>query len=372
MVTNIWNTVYGSLLDWLNQGFRAALVTRLPSSPEDVPAPVKNVLFEDGAGTIQIGPPSSGPASRSEPVETTLLPHAKSAIASGRPVLLPGPWETFIEPFWPEPRLLVLGGGHIALPLVEMAAMLGFAVTVVDDRPSYANASRFPAASQVVCDSFDRAIRAASITGCTFVVIATRGHAHDLVCLRECLKRDAAYTGMVASRRRAREIRTLLEAEGYSSGQLDHLLSPAGLNIGAVTPEEVALSILSQMVSVKRFGSTGPADWQVRHRDSWPQPDKVLLRELARDSAETRAAVTVLSTRGSTPREAGARMIVWADGRTLGSIGGGCVEARAAQIARDVALQGGWSRCHCDLTADAAAEEGMACGGVMDLLIEPV
>ncbi|MGE5578973.1 MAG: XdhC family protein [Bacillota bacterium] len=384
MVERLYPELYRQVLDHVERGFRVALVHPLPPIEgakrlfvEDAdgaihegrihPRGIHARVIDEGAtheGAIhpEGGGNSSGP-------DAAVLERAKSAIASGQPALLRDPGEgpgeglgeALIEPFWPEPALLVLGGGHIAVPLVQLASLLGFAVTVVDDRPSFANAGRFPTASRIVCDAFERAIPHLPITKWTFVVIATRGHAHDLDCLRECMKRESAYLGMVSSHRRAREVRSLLEAEGYPKERIGRLHSPVGLDIGAVTPAEIAVSILSQVIATRRAAR------------SWPEFDRTVLSELAAgaDGAGLRAAVTLVSTKGSTPRQAGARMLVWADGRTLGSIGGGCVEAEVILAARDAALKGTRSRRQFALTADAGAKEGMACGGVMDVLIEP-
>lgn len=121
-----------------------------------------------------------------------------------------------IEPFFPSSRLVVLGGGHVALALVAGAARLGWSVTVIDDRPQFANQARFPTAQLTICAEFGRAIRQLSLTHRTFVVVATRGHQHDLTCLRELYGRatQVAYLGLLTSRRRLAGVKEQLLAEG--------------------------------------------------------------------------------------------------------------------------------------------------------------
>jgi xanthine dehydrogenase accessory factor len=263
------------------------------------------------------------------------------------------------EPYFPESRLIVLGGGHIARPLCEFAAKCGFAVTVVDDRPSFANTQRFPEANRVLCESFDRCFPLLNINKSTFVVIITRGHRHDLDCLRQVLKLDTAYTGMIGSRRRVRAAMAQLLDEGYPKDKLDAVRAPIGLDIGAETPEEISISILSELIKYKRSAASG-----------WPELDMEVLHELARDTDEPRALVTVIGTKGSTPREAGAKMLVWPHGKTLGSIGGGCSEADVIRTAYDVLRDGGYTVMDVDMTGDVAEDEGMVCGGIMKVVIE--
>ncbi|MBO5496997.1 MAG: XdhC family protein, partial [Oscillospiraceae bacterium] len=158
------------------------------------------------------------------------------------------------EPMLPQERLIVLGAGHIALPVCEFAAKSGFAVTVCDDRPDFANRQRFPDAEAVICDSFENAIRSLNLTPYDYVVIITRGHRHDANCLRVILPgTQPAYLGMIGSRRRVKGLFEMLVEEGYDRALLDRICTPIGLNIGAVTPGEIAISILSEVVAYKRL-----------------------------------------------------------------------------------------------------------------------
>jgi len=165
---------------------------------------------------------------------------------------------------------VVFGGGHISQPLVQMLTMLDFAVTVVDDRPEFANRARFPGAKNVICEQFARALQKdqVSINDCTAVIIVTRGHRYDLDCLRGTIGLDSGYLGMIGSRYRVRGILELLRQEGYSEANLRKLHAPIGIDIGGVTPAEIALSIVAEVVGVLRSGSLNHLSLQeekIRH-----------------------------------------------------------------------------------------------------------
>lgn len=161
-------------------------------------------------------------------------------------------YRLLVEPRQAVVQLLILGAGHIAVPLAAMAKMVGYEVTVVDDRLAFANAYRFPTADRILCDDFEHALDKITIDPQTFVVIITRGHRYDKLCLRKVINQPASYTGMIGSRRRVKAMLSELEEEGISSEALKKLYSPIGLKIGAETPEEIAVSILSELIKVQR------------------------------------------------------------------------------------------------------------------------
>jgi xanthine dehydrogenase accessory factor len=224
----------------------------------------------------------------------------------------------------------------------------------------FANRQRFPWADEVICESFDRVFERLGINRSAFVVIVTRGHRHDLDCLRAVLPLETAYVGMIGSKRRVRAAFEQMRAEGFPQEAIDRVHSPIGLKIGARTPEEIAVSILSEVIMNKRCRGDG----------SWPELDEAVLKELCREMDEPRALVTIISAKGSTPRDPGAKMVVWPDGRILGSIGGGCSESGVISAAYDIIRSGGSAVIDVDLTGDFAEEEGMVCGGVMQVAVE--
>lgn len=273
---------------------------------------------------------------------------------------------TVREPVLPQERLIVLGGGHIALPVCQFGAACGFTVCIVDDRPDFANRARFPEAAQVICDSFENGIRRLQITPFDYVVVITRGHRHDADCLRALLPgEEPAYLGMIGSRRRTKGLLEMLKEEGFDEGRLRKICTPIGLNIGAVTPGEIAVSILSEVISYKRLPEHGDPGRFCNDSDV----ELSTLRYLA-ENREPKAIVTVIETKGSTPRGTGAKMAVSPLGKVTGSIGGGCSEAAVIQDAVRIIGTGRYKLVDIDLTGEVAESDGMVCGGTMKVLVE--
>jgi xanthine dehydrogenase accessory factor len=271
-----------------------------------------------------------------------------------------------IEPFISNPRLIIFGGGHIARPLSEFASRVGFSVTVIDDRPFFANSARFPEAERVICEVFEESFNLINLKKSDFVVVITRGHKHDGIVLRKLLSYDLSYVGMIGSKRRVNGMREELLNEGFPQDRLDLVNAPIGLDIGAVTPEEISISILSQLISYKNKGVIN----KLGKSFSFPEFDVEVAEKMSEESYIPKALLTILSTKGSVPRKAGAKMVAYYDGRTVGSIGGGCSEAEVISKARDVIISKGFSIEHVDMTGDVAESEGMVCGGIMEVLVE--
>ena len=274
------------------------------------------------------------------------------------------------EPFCKENRMLIFGGGHVSLALAEFAARTGFAVTVTDDRPSFANKLRFPTVKEVLCMDFDSAIEKLHVNSSDFVVLLTRGHRHDGVCLRALAKQEeTAYLGMIGSSRPRAEGYTG-GGEGISRKWFDWIHTPVGLDIGAVTPEEIAVAILAEAIQVKRK----PED--EARKVSQSDIDMEVIHDLAEPEEkfadQKKAVITILITKGSTPRKAGAKMIVYETGLIQGTIEGAAQRRTLMQHAREVIRDGGYQIRHVDMTGRVAEEEGMVCGGVMQVLIEQV
>lgn len=174
-----------------------------------------------------------------------------------------GDYKFFRDKWVNSNRAIVFGGGHISQPLVEILGMLDFDVTVVDDRPEFANNARFPRAGRVICESFARVLAGGGldqldIDDQTAVIIVTRGHRYDLDCLRGLSTARAGYMGMIGSRRRVKGIIEMLAEEGVADEFLQNLRSPIGIDIGAASPAEIALSIAAEVMAVLRSGSLKP------------------------------------------------------------------------------------------------------------------
>ncbi|MDO4489666.1 MAG: XdhC family protein [Lachnospiraceae bacterium] len=270
-----------------------------------------------------------------------------------------------LEPVLPRERLIICGGGHVALQVAEFAAKCDFHVIVCDERPEFANEQRFPWAKQVLCAPFGECIRELKLTPFDFVVIVTRGHACDRECLRHVLAgSEPAYTGMIGSRSRVAKVLEQLREEGYDKDRIQRVCTPIGLPIGADIPAEIAISILAELITYKRKPEV------TRDRICNDSDLTLDVLEYIAEDDSPKAVVTILTSQGSTPRKAGSKMTVDAQGRIRGSVGGGLGEATAIRLAKEMVGSGTYRVCRFDMNGDVAAEEGMVCGGTLKILIE--
>jgi xanthine dehydrogenase accessory factor len=165
-----------------------------------------------------------------------------------------GDLDVFVDVIAPQLTLLLIGAGHVAVPLAGLAHLLGFHTVVFDDRTEYANRDRFPQAEEILVEELDTGLSALNITPNTWIVIATRSHESDAAALQAVLGSPAAYIGMLGSRRKVSlTLRALREAEAREE-QLARVYTPVGLDLGAETPEEIALSIMAEMVMLRQGG----------------------------------------------------------------------------------------------------------------------
>ncbi len=167
-----------------------------------------------------------------------------------------GTLEVFVEPVLPPAILYVFGAGHVALHLCQVATNVGFDVTVADDRSSYATKDRFPTAHEVLAVDFDEATRRLDPNESSYIVIVTRGHRDDMRILRWAVQTRARYVGMIGSKRKVIEIFKTLRQEGLPAHLFDRVHAPVGLDIGAVTPEEIAVSITAELIAIRRQASS--------------------------------------------------------------------------------------------------------------------
>jgi xanthine dehydrogenase accessory factor len=163
-----------------------------------------------------------------------------------------GTLEVYVEPVQPIPVLYLFGAGHVAYNVYRVAKIAGFDVVVIDDRESYANAERFPDAREVIAENFDQAVKRVAPNENSYVVIVTRGHRDDMRILRWAVQTDARYLGMIGSKRKVITIYKELEKEGVPAHLFEKVMAPIGLEIGAVTPEEIAVSIVGELIARKR------------------------------------------------------------------------------------------------------------------------
>ncbi len=181
-----------------------------------------------------------------------------------------GSLKIFVEVQAQPPHLIIVGAGHIAVPLAAIAKINEFEVTVLDDRPQYANSARFPSADRVIAGPFRAELNQlrggrATFDNHTYVVLVTRGHQYDIDSLLEVLDDPLAYIGMIGSQRRIRAVFDLLEKDqGIPATKFDRIYAPIGIDIGARTPAEIAVCIMAEMINVMRKGPALPMSEQIR------------------------------------------------------------------------------------------------------------
>lgn len=268
--------------------------------------------------------------------------------------------KVFIESLQKEPHMVICGGGHVSIPVIKMAKMLEFRVTVLEDRPSFADNARRAGADEVICNSFVQGLHQIEGNENTYFVIVTRGHRYDVDCLTEILQKDHAYIGMIGSKKRVKSVKELMEEKGFSKELIESIYSPIGLKIGAEMPSEIAVSIMAEIIQVKntKKGNIGYTREILQFLEEWKE-NKVPV-----------AIVTIISRKGSAPRGIGTKMLVTRDGRMVGTIGGGCAESAIQGQAIQCMEKGESKLVFVDMTGKEAEEDGMVCGGVIEVFID--
>jgi xanthine dehydrogenase accessory factor len=179
-----------------------------------------------------------------------------------------GTLEVFVEPILPQPVLYIFGGGHVSMALAAAANSAGFAIGVIDDREQFANRERFPMAREIYT-TFEDAFAKVQPNASTYLVIVTRGHRDDMRVLGWAAKSDARYIGMIGSKRKVLSVYQALEREGIPADRFEKVHAPVGLEIGALTPEEIAISITAELIAVRR-GASGVAHKAVEPKRAVP------------------------------------------------------------------------------------------------------
>jgi len=160
--------------------------------------------------------------------------------------------------YFSQKKLIIFGGGHVAQPLAEMASILGYVTVVVDDRPEFVSPERFPRANKLICAELPNGLPENEINNLTSIVIITRGHKHDQICLKSVIRSNANYIGMIGSSRKVRQTFETLISEGFTKEELGKVSAPIGIDLGGQKPSEIALSILAEMVAREYHGSCRP------------------------------------------------------------------------------------------------------------------
>lgn len=240
--------ISGAITQAFANGHALAIVSIVAQAAEKT----TRLLIEEG-GAIVGGTLGLGPS-----VEGSIAEQALSLIADERQEIVTqnvGETRLLFEIARPPLELIVCGGGHVGLAVAQAGLFLGFRVTVMDDRAEFVARERFPDERiHLIADDFVAALQSLKITPASHLVIVTRGHKHDEICLQEVIHQPARYIGMIGSRRRTTTIRAHLKREGIRDETLRRVYAPIGLDIGAQTPEEIALAILAEIVMIRRGG----------------------------------------------------------------------------------------------------------------------
>ena len=257
----------------------------------------------------------------------------------------------FIEHLKRQAHLVICGGGHVSQQVIELAGKVGFHVTVLEDRPYFADRAREAGADLVLCDAFEKSLQGIAGTPDTYFLVVTRGHRFDRACLEQILKKPYAYVGMMASRGRSALLKKQMAGDGFDRKALDEMHTPVGLSIHAETPEEIAVSIVAELIQIKN---------QTKKTAGY---DSLLMEYLTgvKEPGQPKVLATIIARRGSAPRSIGTKMLVLGDGRIIGTIGGGCMESEVQhQCLRLLREENEKSRIVCaDMTVSQAEDEGM-------------
>ncbi len=233
----------------------ATVITVAGSTPREEGA--KMLIYADGRTTGTVGGGNIEKQVTQEALEVIRTGQAKKLEYRLNPkgevgMICGGDTEVFIEPVAAAPRLYIFGGGHIGVYLTKMAAQCDFRVVVLDDRPEFAAAERFPEAAEVIVSEFKTAFDGLKVGPGSFIVIVTHGHKGDETVLEGALKTPAKYIGMIGSKTKNEAVYGHLLAKGFTRQDIERVHGPIGLRIRAQTPQEIAVSILAEMIQVLR------------------------------------------------------------------------------------------------------------------------
>jgi xanthine dehydrogenase accessory factor len=253
-----------------NQSYAFATVVESTVKGTPQKAGAKMIVLEDGTLVGTIGGGRNEKAAREECLKAikTGKPYSVTYDFFGREgqSVCGGQIKVFIEPFLGKKKLVICGAGHIALPLSVFAKILNFHVTVIDNRPEFLNKSRFPHVDTLILGPHAQKLRKFDFTRDVFIMIVTQGNEFDYECLKVAADKDIFYLGVISSRAKRIKFLKRLKAEGISQEYIDRVKIPAGFDIGAQTPEEIAISIISEMVSALQSERIGTDKFKDRFR----------------------------------------------------------------------------------------------------------
>ncbi len=280
--------IYEEIVKLRREGRRGALAT-IVNVRGSIPSfeTAKMLVRDDGsiAGTIGGGCVEAEVWQAAREVMETEKPRSLTFNLNQDPkydtgLVCGGTLDIFVEPVFPPALLYIFGAGHVSVSLYQAARNAGFDLIVVDDRPAYANPERFPEAKEVIAEDFEQAMARITPNESSYIVIVTRGHRDDMRVLRWAVQTQARYIGMIGSKRKTIAIFKELTREGIPAHLFERVHAPVGLDIGAITPEEIAVAITAELIAVRRHaeGSLPHMSWFKSHPEG-AAPEPVAARE---------------------------------------------------------------------------------------------
>lgn len=247
-----------------------------------------------------------------------------------------------------KPRLFICGAGHVAKELADIASFLDFRIQVMDKRSEFANRERFPHADEVICESFENL--SSHLEADSYYAVVTPGHQDDYLCVKQILDSSYTYLGMIGSRKKIAATYEKLTADGFSKEALDSIHAPIGLSIGAVTPSEIAISILAEIIEIKNKKSVASISSELLN------------------TKENGTLCIIIDKTGSAPRGIGSMMLVTSNGQ-IDSLGGGAIENQVINDSKSITTP-----CikEYNLGPSDASKLGMICGGTNKVLFIPL
>ncbi|PKB82001.1 MAG: hypothetical protein BZY88_05465 [SAR202 cluster bacterium Io17-Chloro-G9] len=253
-------SIGNELMDAYNGGTAVSLATVVRAGKDGANQGAKLLLRMDGSTQGTLGGPELD-------AEAISVAQRVAEIGNVESIMTADGAEVFVEGFTTPPTLVMVGGGHVGKATADLANMLGYRVILVDDRPEFSNPERFPYADETVVSPYDRWTDHVSVNVNSFIVVASRGHRYDDMALESALSTPARYIGLLGSRRKTIMIYRRLIQQGTSADRLHQVHAPVGLDIGGLTPEELAVSIMSEIIMVRRGGKGGPMQMDDRYID---------------------------------------------------------------------------------------------------------
>ncbi len=268
--------------------------------------------------------------------------------------------QIYRERFGKRPEIVICGSGNVGIALIKTASLLKIKTIVLEDREEFAEKAKEAGADEVMLGDYSSMLKKIKGTKDTAFIVVTRGHAYDKACLDEIFKKRYGYVGMMGSRRRVDAIKAFLMDSGVPKNRISDLHAPIGMDIAAETPEEIAISIMAEVIKEKNSKN--------RSEGLTNEMTEAIMNS---ESGDKIAIATIVSRNGSAPRSVGTKMLVYGNGPVKGTIGGGPMEARVIKKTMEmIAENESYMLIKEDITGEEALNDGMICGGTLQIFVE--